>query len=218
MYATHEAELDLPRLPRKARLVKLVPDLSVNILISIGQLCDNDCEALFTKSAVFIYHDGSVILQGTRQGPNSLWTLAPPKTTSPASAFAARPAPLPSTIKPADVVAFLHAALGSPSISTLEQALRRNYIHGFPGLTLRSLQRHPPHSRATFQGHQDSTRQNVQSTRDASTPTPPSPEDSFPKPDNPNERTRFVFPAIKEITGPPTLIKPAPSPFPPAVV
>jgi hypothetical protein len=50
---------------------------------------------------------------------------------------------------------YSHATLFSPAISTLEQALTRGYIRNFPGLTAKTLQRHPPRSVATAKGHLD---------------------------------------------------------------
>ena len=39
----------------------------------------------------------------------------------------------------------------------MEKALKQNYIRGFPGLTLKTLRRHPPKSIATTKGHLDQT-------------------------------------------------------------
>ena len=198
MHATHEADLNLPHLPRSARRCKIVPTLNSGTLISIGQLCDAGCLALFTKSAVHIYHDGLPVLSGTRSGPNQLWQLKP-STDAPAVALAARPSFLPTTTSAADIVAFQHASLGSPVLSTLKQALDRGYVFGFPGLTSRTLRNHPPFSIATVKGHQDATRKNVQSTR----PIPsPDPDDTFfPDSDSPNQKTHELYSQIHEVTG-----------------
>jgi hypothetical protein len=44
--STHEAELDLPMLPRLARQAHLLPALQPKALLSIGQLCDHGCTAV----------------------------------------------------------------------------------------------------------------------------------------------------------------------------
>jgi hypothetical protein len=54
-------------------------------------------------------------------------------------------------------------------LSTLESAVLNGYLVNFPGLTLATLRKHPPHSIATIKGHLDQTRQNVRSTRVPST-------------------------------------------------
>ena len=67
-------------------------------------------------------------------------------------------APLPTV---AHLVAWLHAALGSPAETTLANALRRGYIV-MEGLTPESLSRHPPQSLATAKGHLARHRQGQQ--------------------------------------------------------
>jgi hypothetical protein len=64
------------------------------------------------------------------------------------------------------LVSLAHAALFSPPLSTLEQALLNGYLVNFPGFTLATLCKHPPYSFATIkEGHLDQTRQNLRSTR-----------------------------------------------------
>ena len=235
MHATHEGELDLPTLPAAARRVKLTSQLTSGTLISVGQLCDADCTAVFAKHWVSIFYDGSEVLSGTRRGPNTLWTLSPkqsPTPSPPAFAFAARPprrpACLPASTKAADIVAFMHAALGSPAVSTLLRALKHNYVYGFPGLTERTLQAHPPHSEATVMGHQDATRSGTLSTKIKpdipavtfaeplvtapplpsvpTVPPPPAPtdddhDDFFPTSEDPNTPTHHIFIDGLDVTG-----------------
>lgn len=94
MYATHEAELNLPSLPQAARHIYIVPDLASTPLISVGHLCDHGCSALFEQHQVTISHDGHPVLYGTRHGPNQLWQLdatslaTTPSTLVSAKAFA----------------------------------------------------------------------------------------------------------------------------------
>ncbi len=64
-------------------------------------------------------------------------------------------------------VAFAHAALFSPAISTLKKALDRGYLPPFPGLTSKSFKKYPPHSMATAKGHLDAIRKNQNSTKPA---------------------------------------------------
>jgi Reverse transcriptase (RNA-dependent DNA polymerase) len=73
---------------------------------------------------------------------------------------------------PADLVAFHHAALWSPSISTLEIALRHKYLPPLPGLTTTLLRKYRPDLEATTMGHLDGKRQHIQSTKK----TPPDDE------------------------------------------
>jgi hypothetical protein len=56
---------------------------------------------------------------------------------------------------PAELVAFAHAALFSPALSTLAIALKKGFVHNFPGLTEKTLAKHPPRSFAMVKGHMD---------------------------------------------------------------
>jgi hypothetical protein len=66
---------------------------------------------------------------------------------------------------PSQLVAFTHAALFSPSHSTLRQALQQNFLVTIPSLTPKLLSKYPPNSIATAKGHFDQTRKNIQSTK-----------------------------------------------------
>jgi hypothetical protein len=66
---------------------------------------------------------------------------------------------------PADLVAFHHAALFSPSLSTLERAIEKQYLPPLPGLTLATLRKYKPDLEATTMGHLDNVRKNTQSTK-----------------------------------------------------
>jgi hypothetical protein len=74
--------------------------------------------------------------------------------------------------QPAALVQFAHAALFSPTITTLEKAIKNNFLVGFPGLNQQSIKDHPPHSIPTIKGHLDQNRKNKQSTKGIATPLP----------------------------------------------
>jgi len=150
----HEAELNIPGLPLATRHGHVVPHLATQPLLSIGQLCDARCDVAFTASMVTISHNNSVVLQGQCTTKSKLWELniCPPPTASTNAAL--------GTASTADLVAFAHAALFSPALSTLEEALCQGHLPEFAGLTLASLQKHPPLSDATIKGHLDQTQMN----------------------------------------------------------
>jgi hypothetical protein len=58
---------------------------------------------------------------------------------------------------PAQVVAFAHATLFSPALSTLKLALNKGYLTNFPGLTAKTLHKYPPQSFLMVKGHLDQT-------------------------------------------------------------
>jgi hypothetical protein len=110
------------------------------------------------------------------------------------------------TATPAHLVAFAHAALFSPSLTTLVLALAKGYIPNLPGLSTATLRCHPPNSAAMVKGHLDQSRQNQRSTR----PTLVSPEakpllhndvDLFPTAPVDCARSHFCYIGVMEPTG-----------------
>ncbi|KAI2506705.1 Reverse transcriptase (RNA-dependent DNA polymerase) [Fragilaria crotonensis] len=220
MYSTHEAELDLPALPLAARHVHIVPALSHVSLLSMGQLCDSGCRVTFDAVSVTVHHHERLLLTGERTPATGLWhlSLVPPDVACTARAeelplSAACPLPCSTcasvvqSATPSELVAFAHAALFSPSLSTLHGALERGFLPNFLGLTARKLRTHPPPSVAMVKGHLDQTRKNQRSTKPAAS----LPDDAdttsaatvcrFPNSDPDNQRTHHCFASIVE---PPT--------------
>ena len=273
MYSTHTAEIDVPHLPRSARLCHIVPGLSTFSLISIGQLCDADCEVLFLTDTVSIGYKNTVIMQGARSRTSGLWHLdlshpsslhrSPPITMSsllpgngrdlevPRSSarlnrrvtnFHQSPPITMSSLLPGNgrdlevprasarlnrritgptapqlhtclaaigsatpqaLVAFSHAALFSPALSTLVTALTKGFLPQMPGLTLTTLRKYPPQSVATVKGHLDQIRKNIRSTK----PTKPvhvpdqaeAPDEHtgcFPNSEVDNPTTHYCYAAV----------------------
>ena len=207
--STHVVDLELPHLPLAACQGHVFPELGDTSLLSIGTLCDHGCIARFDKTTVEIELAGKVILTGSRSNrTNRLWHVELPATPQQHSAFATKPVNHVQTM--ADMVAFAHAALYSPVLSTLQKALKKNYVH-IPGLTEQSLKRYPPESTATPKGHLDQQRQNLASTkasksqpteRDRSDPTDVEElEDYYPEPTLDGQRTHVCFAAVMEHSG-----------------
>jgi len=99
--------------------------------------------------------------------------------------------------KTADMVKYSHAALFSPVLSTLEAAIKRNFIPNLPGLTTANLKKFPPHSVATSKGHLKQERQGVRSTK-SKTPTelPLLSEDAFPTALPDGIRTHSIYASV----------------------
>jgi len=152
LHSTHKADLDLPGLPLVAHYGHIVLQLATQPLLSIGQLCDAGCDVAFTTNHVTIKHNNTVILQGHHTAITKLWQLDIQPTGTPMTHMAN--AAIGSTM-PADLVAFAHATLFSPALSTLAKALCQGHLPKFAGLTLKQLCRHPPQSIAMMQGHMD---------------------------------------------------------------
>jgi hypothetical protein len=66
----------------------------------------------------------------------------------------------------ADRIGFYHAAMGSPALSTLCDAIDSGFLVTFPGeLTSAQVRRHPPTLVAMIKGHLDQQRANLRSTK-----------------------------------------------------
>ena len=126
MKSTHTALLDIPNLPESARTTHIFPQLASGSLLSIGQLCDAGCTALFDKHKLYIFHNGKIIMQGTRQR-NKLWTMDAEQHHSLNSVIDA------PTI--AERIEFHSRSLFSPTLSTLAAAIKAGYLSTFPSIT-----------------------------------------------------------------------------------
>jgi hypothetical protein len=184
--STHTALINWPHLPVEARLAHVFPTFAGS-LISIGQLCDCGFTASYNKDNVIIRNNDTIILSGVRDQNTKLWmldmsscpadimieeTMPIPKDHLNISQSAANVSPLIKAATsslagmstPAKIVSFYHAALFSPTISTLSEALRRGFID-LPGLTNDTIRANPPNLTATAKGHLDQTRKGMNTTR-----------------------------------------------------
>jgi hypothetical protein len=167
MISNHQVDLQLPNLPPAASNAHLFPALGDTSLLSIGQLCNAGCTATFTSDVVTIHCDGHRSID-----TNHLWQVNLPLNNFPTPVHQAATA---LQGNPSQLVAFLHATLFSPSLTTLATALRNNLLPNIPGLTTQLLYQYPPHSIATAKGHLDQVQKNLRSTKPKpkSKPSPP---------------------------------------------
>lgn len=203
--STHTAELPIPALPPAATQAHLFPNLAANALISVGVLCDNGCEALFSATKVFITLHGKIVMEGQRQAPG-LWYVdldnPTPNETQAASinnnAATATANSIIDANTQRDLMQFLHAAAFSPVTSTFTQAIDKGFFTSWPGLTSKAVRTHLPKSMATAQGHLDQTRKNLQSTKPTDKTSNSEHDDAFqPTPAiTDGLRTHYIYAAI----------------------
>jgi hypothetical protein len=114
----------------------------------MGQLCDAGCVVTFDATSVTVSLNNNILLDGIRTPDTGLWHLSmvqPSLSSPPALATSVSPPLLHQSYAamhsatPAELVAFAHAALFSPVLSTLKQALDRGYLPNFVGLTAKAL-------------------------------------------------------------------------------
>lgn len=164
--STHTCELSIPSLPLAARRAHLFKssDLVSGSLLSIAEMCDAGLSVTYDKERVIIYNnDAQPLLHGYRDATTNLWMIDLKSVTqSPQSRqYCANVVHLPTH---AALVNYWHAALGSPTTSTLLAAYDKGFIN-IPGLTAIMIRKHPPNSTATAKGHLDRNRQGQRSTK-----------------------------------------------------
>jgi hypothetical protein len=173
-------------------------------LLSIGQLCDHGCQAIFNASTVKIVKNSKTILKGHRTPTNGMWVIQlPTNSTNTHRLPSSLATPLPQQAvacnatehkTKADLITFLHAACFSPATLTFLQAIKAGYFTTcWPGLTPELVSKHLPKSVASIKGHLDQQHKNVRSTKPK-----PSSEPSF---ERLYQRTNAVFAHIFEPTG-----------------
>ena len=63
------------KLSSKAKTATVLPNLKSSSLISLGQLCDDDCKVLLDKKELNVYKDDQVVLTGYRNPRDGLWDI-----------------------------------------------------------------------------------------------------------------------------------------------
>ena len=138
-------ELPLQNLPKKARMANKFDQLPLNLL-SMGQVCNEDCVEVFRKHDMMIAKEADIsiklkkepLLTGKRNGNNELWKIPLPPVELEAQKrvmLAAKEeeetkARLDHTAMSAynqknakDLAMYLHACAGYPVISTWAKAI-----------------------------------------------------------------------------------------------
>ena len=74
--STKKGQLPLsPNLTKAAKTAQILPQLASSSLISLGQLCDDDCIVLLHKKVLLAIKNKEVILQGIRNPIDQLWDI-----------------------------------------------------------------------------------------------------------------------------------------------
>ena len=214
--STSQTKLSIPDIPSPANSARVFSELKTGNLLSIGQLCDSNCTATFSKTTVSIKNeDDKEVLNGPRDRRTGLWTvdipLAPPTETP--SITPATQANLTTDIMKnellvangvirakttrSDLAKYHHASLGSPSESTIIPAIKAGFLKSFPGLDEDLVRKHLPKSIETSLGHMTQSYQGTQST---SKPAPSIlPDDDLFLPVGP-EMTNNIMAAVHDIS------------------
>ena len=154
-----------PLLSDTAQSAFVLDELRTGTLVSLAQLCDDDCIAIFSKFDVKIVKKDTVVIILGRRTPNGLWSIPI------ATPFHQANGILRLDRTKEELALYHHATLGSPATSTLLCAICCGHLTTFPGLTTQQISEHLPKSMSTTLGHQDQASKNVRSTWSACRPT-----------------------------------------------
>jgi len=123
-----------------------------------------------------VKYNDCIVLTGTRSLITRLWNLdVPNPAAAPPMSVADTPTKVASVPSTANAVinnpnlvariAFCHASMFSPAISTWCAAINAGHFTSWPELTSAQVRRYPPQSIAMVKGHLNQERANVQSTK-----------------------------------------------------
>lgn len=203
MTSTIAGHLPFSALPSTATKAHQFSALQPHSLLSVGTFCDHGYTAKFTATDVTIANASDNILTGIRM-PNGLWGIPIPDTMPGTTNNHFANAIVPTHNLP-KLMAYLHASLFSPSLSTLLKAVRNNQLSTWPKLTESNIKKYLQPSLATALGHLDQSRQNQQSTKTLTAKNVEDPDDIILQ-DIPNERSHHVYAAIETYPTPRQLV------------
>eukprot|EP00957_Ditylum_brightwellii_P039386 2979039-Ditylum_brightwellii.AAC.1 len=182
MQATHEMHLPIPSLTPKAIHTNIYPENKSGTFVSIGQICNDGCWAIFDEHKVWIIKKdtGKLIIDRNRNPQDELWYFDLTKkqvntTQHKVPQLLNYNANTKETtfqcnnvydikIKK-DIAQYLHDAAFSPNPATWLKAIQRGFFTTWPGLDENLVQKHLEKSVAMYKGHMKQQQKNVRSTQ-----------------------------------------------------
>jgi hypothetical protein len=206
--ATYSSQLLLhPNLSKNATTAHVLGSIPNSSLVSLGQLCGDNCVAVLDKAKLQVFKNTVCILQGKHNIQDGVWDIHIPLPTespnleSPRSQHQLK-AIIHKDLAKTQLVQYLHGCCcGSPVTSTWKHAIQNRKFITWPGIETLSVDAHLPKSVATAQGHLDQEQKSLQSTQVQRTKETID-DNFFPSPDTPNVKT---FAACAQIV--PFLVK-----------
>jgi hypothetical protein len=162
-----KCEMNESRLPIGATTGHKSPHVKQNI-ISLGVLCDHDCDIKLTKKSIQVTKNGHEVMTGYHNKKSRLWKLKIDTHTPPNKAFddiilehirndgnAHRVNAIVPDGNMQDMMTFYHRSLFSPSQSTLLNDIANNNLSTMEGLTTANVKKYLPKSIPTALGYLD---------------------------------------------------------------
>ena len=154
--------LQLPNVSQQALEADILPSFK-HSLISLGQLCNDDCTAIFSKHQCTIYNKHNrPVVTGIRNPTTGLYEQQIPAHNK--QNIQQANATLPTT-NSQEHIKYLHQCAFSPTTRTWIHAVKKGHFKTWPSVTINAIQRYLPKSEATMLGHLNQQRKNIQSTK-----------------------------------------------------
>ena len=161
--------LPFSELSKSATKALVYPNLKNESLLSIGQLCDDNCRAIFEKDIMYITKENKIILQGKRNQFDGLWDIIlPSKVPSKITPHISPPSCnyIITKDKSKTILAqYLHATAFSPPLSTFDYAIKNGNFITWPGIDNLNFKKLIDTTTALEKGHMDQERKKLQSTQ-----------------------------------------------------
>ena len=192
LQVTEQGNLNLHKnLPYEASRAYILPNLLNESLLSVGQSCDYNCTVLFDKYFCDIRHKNKLILKGKRNFNDGLYDVPLTSHNNLNSSTSNNNNLQINYVTKHDktkleMAQFLHAALFSPCIKTLQQAIYNGNLISWPIESL-NFNKLIKTTTATEKGHLDQERKYLHPT------TPRANHNSEDFPSKINERTNNLF-------------------------
>jgi hypothetical protein len=133
-----------------------------NSLISVGQLCDNECSVTFTQDHVTVSRNGKHVMYGSRDPKSRLWRVDRKQKMTPKISQCNH---AHDNNNQKDLINYLHAACFSPVKSTWIKAIKNGNFSSWPGLNEQNVETFLSKSTSTAKGHLNQQRQNSRTTK-----------------------------------------------------
>lgn len=138
-------------------------------LAGFSNFCNEGCTVTLTQIGITVSRDGVTIWAGEKAPNDKLWFLdlssIGTPTLHPADTATTDAMSAIHLDSDAEYVRFVHAALGSPPLTTFLKAISNGWLSNLPRLTTLMVRRNAPDMRNCAMGHLDTTRQGLNSTR-----------------------------------------------------
>jgi hypothetical protein len=160
--SSHTCNLLITDLPHQARQAHIIPGLVHNSLVTVGQLCDNECSVTFTHDQVTVSRKGKEVMYGSRDPKSRLWRV---NLNQKLKHDIAQCNHAHDSNNQKDLTNYLHAACFSPVKSTLIKAIKNGFFSSWPGLNEHSVEKYLSKSTSTAKGHLNQQIQNARTTK-----------------------------------------------------